>query len=85
MRNRYSCEIIFLEKDREEVLKTFFKYVTPESLINEVVRVVNENPKENKTLLNPLLGDDFWNNDTSTLSRKGALTLLEQLGYVERK
>ena len=85
-RNTGLLNDLLVSKERDEVLNAFFKYVTPESFVDEVVKNVNKDPINNKELLKPLLGDEFWNKDDAKgLSRRGALTLLEQLHYLETR
>ncbi|MBA2727996.1 MAG: hypothetical protein H0U49_07475 [Parachlamydiaceae bacterium] len=73
-----------LNKGRDEVLELLFsKYMTPESYVNEIVRVVNGFNNENKQLLESFLGHGFWE-ENAGLNRQGALSLLEQLNFLER-
>ncbi len=73
-----------LVKGRDEVLELLLtKYVTPESYVKEIVRVVNALPEENKQLLKSFLGNEFWDEGVG-LNPQGALRLLEQLNFLER-
>ena len=62
-RNTGLLNDLLVSKERDEVLNAFFIYVTPESFVDEVVKNVNKDPINNKELLKPLLGDEFWNKD----------------------
>ena len=75
-----------VERERNDVLKIFFKYVTPESFVDEIVRVVNEDLAKNKELLKPFIKEEFWDEgETQGLSRRGALSLLKELHYLENR
>ena len=65
---------------RDEVLKIFFKHVTPERLIDEVVLVVNLNLKENRALLAPLLEEG--SSKDGSFTRQEAMSLLNQLDFL---
>lgn len=73
----------FVNKERDEVLKVFFQYITPQSFVDEVVNAVNENPVENKKLLSAYLGDEFWSGDSPPkLNPQGALILLKEFEFL---
>ena len=73
-----------LARGRDEVLEMLFsKYVTPESYVNEIVRVVNELPEDNKQFLKPFLDNGFWD-EAGNLNRQGVLSLLVQFDFLQR-
>jgi len=72
-------------RDRDNVLALFFKYVTPEVMVNEITRVFNDDSgeitAEAKSALKIFLPDDkFWNG--TSLTKLGALELLRTLEFV---
>jgi len=72
-----------LNRDRDEVLKIFFKYITPKSFVSALERVVNEQPEENRKLLKAFLSNESWD-EKGTLNQKGALELLEQFHFLKK-
>jgi len=69
-----------LEKSRDEVLEIFFDFVTPETFVNEVLRVVNEQGEAKANLQFLLDREEYW--DKEKLTRLGASALLQQLGVL---
>jgi len=66
-------------------LALFFKYVTPEVMVNEITRVFNDDSgeitAEAKSALKTFLPNDkFWNG--TSLTKLGALELLRTLEFV---
>ncbi len=66
-----------IQKDLNEVLAIFFKYVTPQSLIQELVRTAQLYPEEYKSLFKTFLG-------VEKLDEKGALKLLIITRFLQR-
>ena len=75
-----------VNKERDEVLAAFFRHVTPEVMANEVARAMNEAPTEMKDALKSFLFEGkYWdNNEAGSLSKAGALELLQTLEYVKK-
>lgn len=72
-----------IEKSREEVLEILFKHLTPEAVANELIRAAENSTDSQKKMLQSYMPEkSFWKDDMSTLSLQGALSLLQQLKYV---
>jgi len=69
-----------LEKSRDEVLEAYCDFVTPETFVNEVLRVVNEQGENRDHLRFLLEGEEYW--DEGRLKRLGALVLLQQYDII---
>jgi len=67
---------------RDKALDVFFKHVTPESLIDEVVSVVNSAPKENKAILAPIMGEFRKEGENAGLTRRDAVALLTRMNFL---
>lgn len=69
-----------VEKDRDTVLKAFFKIVTPKTLIDEVAISLNNASTEIKNSLHVLIEDRFFND--GRINEVAALELLTTAGYL---
>jgi len=50
-----------VEKDRDDILSLFFKYITAEVMVNEITRAFNDPSEEIKASLKSLLPEDkYW-------------------------
>ena len=74
-----------VEKSREEVLKLFFKYMTPKIVVDELVKAINRSPQETRELFaNFLVDDDLYFQDGQAFKIKeyGSLVLLISFGFL---
>jgi len=73
-----------VQKDREAVLKVFFKRVTPETMVKELAHALNNSSAEiKKSLLNVLSEDKFFNDrNAGLINDVAALELLTTAGYL---
>ena len=71
-----------IRHSRHDVLAVFFKHITPDVMVNEIVRTLNASNAETKKTLKAILSDDKYWEDAETLNKQGALELLLELNYL---
>ena len=72
------------EKTAEEMLKVFFKHVTPKTVVEDLVQNLQRAPIEVRNALQFVLLDDkfFEDKDACLINEAGALELLTGAGYL---
>ena len=88
--DRYSGVLYdsLIAKSREEVLQVFFRHFTPQVLLNELMRVVNNDFRTNYNIVRHIVSDlEGWDYDEETfnpikLNERGALQLLQTAGFL---
>lgn len=71
-----------IDKSREIVLKTFFKYVTPKTMVNEILRTLKEPSTETIEALKAYLSEDKYWDEKGAITKPGVLKLLIDLNYL---
>jgi hypothetical protein len=75
-------------KSRDEVLEAFFRHFTPQLLVNELMRVINNDISKMYKIVKPLMsGSAGWDYDEetykTTLNEQGALQILQTAGFLK--